>query len=222
MLKYDFDVIHRAEKEHVIPDFLSRIYLTNKSAIKETDEDCCLAREKNKIFILFEDRSCLLKHSHRSYTGHLCTAKLFSFISHCFFWLGLYKDVKNMCASCLTCACIHLTMDYQQIKSGEAVYPFQLVSLNTGVITCGNDQKFCFVVAVDHFTHWVKVQVLAHETSEEIIQFILDFIIFRHGCLSKSQTDGGKPYVLDAIFRFCQSFGLQHTVTAAYHPQSNV
>ena len=34
------------------------------------------------------------------------------------------------------------------------------------------------------------------------------FIIFRHGCLSKIQTDVGNSYVLDAVFRFCHSFGL--------------
>ena len=55
------------------------------------------------------------------------------------------------------CACIHLTVDYQQIKSVKAVYPFQLVSLETGVIMYGNNQKFCFVVAVDHFIRWVEV-----------------------------------------------------------------
>ena len=98
----------------------------------------------------------------------------------------------------------------------EAVYPFQIILLDTGVITYGNNQKFCFVVAVDHFTRWIEVRVLGNKTSEEIIQFIKDFIIFRHSCPSKIQTDGGKPYVLDAIFRFSQIFGLQHTVTAAY------
>ena len=96
-----------------------------------------------------------------------------------------------------------------------------MVSLDTGVITYGNDQKFSFVVAVDHFTRWIEVRALTHETSEEIIQFIKDFIIFCHGCLAKIQTDGGKPYVSNAIFRICESFGHQHTVTAAYHPQSN-
>ena len=103
----------------------------------------------------------------------------------------------------------------------EAVYPFQIISLDTGVITYGNDQKFCFVVAVDHFTQWIEVRVLGNETSEEIIQFIKDFIIFRHGCPAKIQTDSGRPYVSDAIFWFCESFGLQNILTAAYHPQSN-
>ena len=31
MLEYDFDVIYCAGKEHVVPDFLSRIYLTEMS-----------------------------------------------------------------------------------------------------------------------------------------------------------------------------------------------
>ena len=173
------------------------------SVTGEIEKDCCFTQEKNKIYIPLEDRSRLLECSHRSYTGHLRTAKLFSFISQRFFWTRLYKDVKNVCDSCLTCACIHLAVDYRHMKSVKAVYPFQLVSLDTRVITYGNDQKFCFVVAVDCFTRWVEVWVLTHETSYEIIQFIKDFIIFRHGFPSKIKTDDSKPYVLDAIFRFC-------------------
>ena len=42
-----------------------------------------------------------------------------------------------------------------------------------------------------------------------------------HRCPAKIQTDGGRPYVLNAILRFCKSFGISQTITAAYHPQSN-
>ena len=205
----------------MVPDFLSRIYLVNLTVSEGIEEDRRVAAEKNKVYIPYEDQSRLLERAHRLYTGHLRTAKLFSFISQRFFWTGIFRDVQSVCDSCLTCARIHSTVDYRHMRLVEAVYPFQIISLDTGVITYGNDQKFCFVVAVDHFTRWIEVRVLGNETSEEIIQFIKDFIIFRHGCPAKIQTDGGRPYVSDAIFRFCESFGLQHIVTAAYHPQSN-
>ena len=65
------------------------------------------------------------------------------------------------------------------------------------------------------------MQMLSKETLEEIIQFIKDLIIYRHGCPAKIQTDGGRPYVSDAVYHFCKNFGLQHTVMAAYHPHSN-
>ena len=38
------------------------------------------------------------------------------------------------------------------MKSVKDMYPFQMVSLDMGVITYGNTQKFSFVVVVDHFT----------------------------------------------------------------------
>ena len=47
-----------------------------------------------------------------------------------------------------------------------------MILLDTGVITYGNNQKFCFVVAVDHFTWWIEVRVLGKKTSEEIIQLL--------------------------------------------------
>ena len=75
------------------------------------------------------------------YMGHLRMAKLFSFMSQRFFWTGLYKDVKNVCDSCLLCACIHSTINYQHMKLIKAVYPFQMISLDSRVITYGNDQN---------------------------------------------------------------------------------
>ena len=84
------------------------------------------------------------------YTGHLCLAKLYSFLSTRYLWTGMFNDAKNICNSCLTCARIHSTVDYRNMKSVKAVLPFQIVSLDTGCITYGNEQKFYFVVAVDH------------------------------------------------------------------------
>ena len=133
----------------------------------------------------------------------------------------MFNDAKNVCDICLTCARIYSTVDYRNIKSVKAAFPFQIVSLDIGCITYGNEQKIYFVVAVDHYTQWIEVWMLSKETSEEIIQFIKDFIIYRHRCPAKIQTDGVRPYVSDAVYRFCKNFGLQHKVTAAYHPQSN-
>ena len=46
-------------------------------------------------------------------------------------------------------------------------------------------------------------------------------ILFRHGCPARIQTDGGLPYVSEAIWHFFQQWDIVHTVLAAYHPESN-
>ena len=50
------------------------------------------------------------------------------------------------------------------MKSVNAAFPFQIVSLDTGCITYGNEQKIYFLVAVDHYTQWIEVQMLLEET----------------------------------------------------------
>ena len=35
----------------------------------------------------------------------------------------------------------------------------QMIYLDTGVITNGDEQKFCFVVAMDDFIKWIEVRV---------------------------------------------------------------
>ena len=82
------------------------------------------------------------------------------------------------------------------MKSVVAIYPFQMISLDTGCSTYSNDNKFYFVVAIDHFTQWIEVRELRKENSEEIIQFLKDFIIYWHGCPQRSRQMAGNHMCL--------------------------
>ena len=77
------------------------------------------------------------------------------------------------------------------------------------------------MVAINHFTGWVEAQVLHEENSKSIMEFIINNILFRHGCPARIQTDGGLPYVSEAIRHFFRQWDIVHTVLAAYHPESN-
>ena len=125
----------------MVLDFLSRLYLVEMLTAGRVEDDQHIATQKNKIFLPFKDRSRLLERIHRTYTGHLRLAKLYSFLSTRYFWTGMFNDAKNVCDSCLTCARIHSTVDYSNMKSVKAAFPFQIVSLDTGCITYGNEQK---------------------------------------------------------------------------------
>ena len=39
LLEYKFDVIYQSEKKHVVPDFLSRLYLVKTSNAGKVDSD---------------------------------------------------------------------------------------------------------------------------------------------------------------------------------------
>ena len=77
------------------------------------------------------------------------------------------------------------------------------------------------MLAIDHFTQWVEVQVIPSKTSKNIIRFIRDCLVARHGCPLVIQTNGGKPYVSQAINWFLEGYSIKHTVSAPYHPKSN-
>ena len=66
-----------------------------------------------------------------------------------YFWSGLYKDVENAAKSSLTCARIHSTIDYRNMRSVVAIYSFQIIFLDIRCITYETDNKFYFLVAID-------------------------------------------------------------------------
>ena len=103
----------------------------------------------------------------------------------------------------------------------ETHYLFELVSLDTAHFTTPLGNKKYIVVAIDHYTRWIKATIVTMETSQSIMSFIKQDILMRHGCPKQTQTDGGKPYILLGINSFFAKHNIAHKVSAPYHPESN-
>ncbi len=114
----------------------------------------------------------------------------------------MFKDPKQTLMSCDICGWFASGFNYCPLKPIEMHYSFELVSLDAGQLNFGNRKKVYFVVDIDHFTRWVEAQVLHEENSKSIMEFIMHNILFRHGCPARIQTDGGSPYVSEAIRHF--------------------
>ena len=82
--------------------------------------------------------------------------------------------------------------------------------MDTGYVTLKkNHGEPCykyFVVAVDQFTKWVEIKSMMKKTSKNIMNFILDDIVYCHGCPVHIKTEGGKPYVSNAINQFSNQY----------------
>ena len=219
LMMYDFEILYRAGRENLVPDMLSRAFVVDEDPVLLDERDRAI--KLNWLWIAPEKRLGVLQQAHRSYTGHLKTAKLFEFVRKRFYWTEMLKDMKELIGKCSVCAQLQTTVGYRPLRPIETHYPFEIVSLDTGHVTLPNGSREYFVIAVDHFTKWVEVQAFTQETSKNIMEFIAEEIIQRHGCPQKIQTDGGKPYVSQAIQDFLRNYGIKKTVTAAYRPESN-
>ena len=137
-----------------------------------TQYNMAIAKRLNLIFIPEEHRVILLKVSHRSETGHLKFNKLLQLLKLRYFWTSMAKNVKEFVDRCNVCAQISPCINFRPLKPVEVNYPFELVSLNTVDITIPSVNKKYTVVAIDHFTQWIEVAILTHETSQSIMNFI--------------------------------------------------
>ena len=158
-MEYDFKVVYQKGTDNVVPDFLSRIYVVDQ-IIDNEEDDRELAKRKNRIFIPIQERDELIEKAHNVHTGHLRIAKLFAFLSKRYFWRSLFHDVKRIVDSCIQYQRIHSKINYCHLCPIEAVYPFQIISLDTGHIPYGQDKNHYFVVAIDHFTRWIEIKSL--------------------------------------------------------------
>ena len=109
----------------MVPDFLSRMYLllTTSGAIQDK-QDLASARQCNKIFIPVDQQVNLIKKAHITQTGHMRLAKLYSFLSQCYYCSQMFKDVKNFVDHCKICNRIHSKIDFRHLRPVEAQYPF--------------------------------------------------------------------------------------------------
>jgi transposase InsO family protein len=77
------------------------------------------------------------------------------------------------------------------------------------------------LLAADYFTRWVEAIPLKKVTSENMIEFVKEHIIYRFGIPQTITTDQGAQFVSLEFREFTESMGIKLFNSSPYYAQAN-
>eukprot|EP00253_Pinus_taeda_P027185 PITA_27185 len=142
-----------------------------------------------------------------------------------YYWPTLFRDTHKYVRKCLN----FQTSSGRQRKSA---FPLQPVNIEQpfeqwGLAIIGeinppsSKQHKYILTATDYFTKWVEAIPLKTANSEEIIEFIDQFIITRFGVPTALVFDNDSYFSSTSMFNFAMKRGFKLKYYANYYPQGN-
>ena len=168
-----------------------------------------------------ETKVQVLKEFHDAlWAGHRGVWATYTKIKERYWWKGLYKDVEEFVASCITC---QLQSKIRYRDELHPTYPpsihFQwmidLVAMPPGIW----GMKY-LVLAREELSNFVEGRALRTKGTEGICRFILEDIFSRYGSIGHMKADRGELDATEAR-EFFQRYGVQLRLTTAYNPEAN-
>jgi hypothetical protein len=103
------------------------------------------------------------------------------------------------------------------------LWPFQGWGLDfIGEIhPCSSIRHRFVLVATDYFTKWTKVVPLKNMTHKELINFVLEHIVYRFGIPQTLTTDQGATFMSHQIKDFAKSLRIKLLNSSTYYAQAN-
>ena len=136
------------------------------------------------------------------------------------------EQVRRFCKECLCCQTSkagNKNVTPPMGKQKPVEYPWQFVTLDyIGPLpSSGRKRCTCLLVATDVFSKFVLVQPFRDATAEPLVEFVENMIFRLFGVPEIILTDNGTQFVSKVFKNLLQSYGVNHWLTPAYHPQVN-
>src|SRR5207237_690609 len=77
------------------------------------------------------------------------------------------------------------------------------------------------LVITDYLTKWPEAKAMKEATAENVVKFIYEGIICRHGCPKIILSDRGTHFRNKLVEGLCEKFEIKHKLSSPYHPQTN-
>src|SRR5436305_13623854 len=183
-------------------------------------------RKKNgKILrVLKEDETdaiLFMTHNHET-GGHFGADTTYNKIADRYYWKGMYDDIKKYVKSCDTCQRREQKGGKSYLNPIEVGEPFERIGIDfVGPLERTKRRNRYILVVTDYLTKWPEAKAMKEATAENVVKFIYERIICRHGCPKIILSDRGTHFRNKLVDGLCEKFEIKHKLSSPYHPQTN-
>jgi transposase InsO family protein len=154
--------------------------------------------------------------------GHFATDIMFDKIRKRYYWPQMYENIRAYVKSCDKCQRRGKPSKHEDLHPIIIQAPFYQIGIDfVGPLPITDKRNKHIIVAIDYFTKWPEAKAVPEATASQVVQFIYEEIICRHGCPMKILTDRGTHFNNQMVNELMSKFEIKHLLSTPYHPQTN-
>ncbi len=162
-----------------------------------------------------------LFHDHET-AAHFGKETTYDKVKQKYYWPTLKTDVEIYVKTCDQCQRRGKSITKNELHVIKIIEPFQRIGIDiVGPLPVTEKGNKYIVTAMDYFTKWPEARAIKTANAEEVLNFIYEDIICRHGCPQKILTDRGSHFNNQTITKMMEKFKITHNFSTPYHPKTN-
>src|SRR2546423_9496572 len=182
-------------------------------------------KKNGKILrVLKEDETdtiLFMTHNHET-GGHFGVDTTYNKIADRYYWKGMYDDTKKYIKCCDICQRRGQKGGKSYLNPIEVGEPFERIGIDfVGPLERTKRRNRYILVVTDYLTKWPEAKAMKEATAENVVKFIYEGIICRHGCPKIILSDRGTHFRNKLVKGLCEKFKIKHKLSSPYHPQTN-
>lgn len=178
-----------------------------------------------RLFVPETSRKLLIRIAHDDpiYGGHFGVKKTKAKLVK-FYWPKMNTDIENYIKSCDECQQNKnpKTAQYGLLQPIPVSKIFERLHLDiVGPLKPSGEGHKYIITAIDAMSRYGYARACPEVKTSDILNFLEQDIISKHGIPSKIVTDNGCQFTSAAFKNFTDKLSIKHSRTTDYHPQAN-
>src|SRR5436305_4079453 len=143
-------------------------------------------------------------------------------IAERYYWKEMYEDTKEYVKFCNNCQRRGQKGEKSYLNSIEVGEHFERIGIDfVGPLEKTRRGNKYILVTTDYLTKWSEAKAMRDATATNVMKFIYEVIICRHGCSKIILSDRGTHFRNKLVEKLCEKFEIKHKLSAPYHSQTN-
>ena len=169
-----------------------------------------------------EEKQSIIKETHYTHLGEKNTLEKAKTIG---LWLGMDNEIKKYVQACPICQLQKTTRIKNQAESilpDIPLTPNEKLALDIFGPLPETQKGNRYILSIqDRLTRYAVLVPLQNESTNSIIEALIDHYIYTFGAPKAILSDKGSNFLSELMMQFENALNIQHIKTTAFHPQSN-